>query len=117
MIRKLISVDDAFVHLRNKCVVKYPSTYAVGLLTAADEIAKIQTIDAVELPCKIGDEVWFAKRYKCHKHPRKGVVSEMYFLSDMTLHIVVKSIGRGEWGKRVFGTCEEAQAAIDRGIK
>lgn len=72
------------------------------------------TIDAVELPCKIGDTVWFAKQYKCHKHPRKGIVSEMYFVNDMSLHIVVKNIGRGEWGKRVFGTCEEAQAAIER---
>lgn len=40
----LIDVDYAFKHLRG-CVGKYPSTYAVGLLTAADEIAKIPTIE------------------------------------------------------------------------
>lgn len=79
-----------------------------------NKVDAMPTIDAVELPCKIGDEVWFARQYKCHKHPRKGVVSEMYFGDDMSLHIVVKSIGRGKWGERVFGTCEEAQAAIDR---
>ena len=41
----LIDVDYAFKHLRGKCVAKYPSTYAVGLLTAADEIAKIPPVE------------------------------------------------------------------------
>lgn len=82
-----------------------------------DDYADAPTINAVELPCKIGDTVWIARRYKCHKRPRKGVVSEMFFLDDMSLEIVVKSIGRGKWGVHVFGTCEEAQAAIDRGNK
>ena len=41
---RLIDGDYAFKHLRG-CVGKYPSTYVVGLLTAADEIAKIPTIE------------------------------------------------------------------------
>ena len=79
-------------------------------------VAAAPTVNTIELPCKIGDTVWFAKQYKCHRHPRQGVVSEMYFVKEgdeMFLHVVVKSIGRGKWGERVFGTCEEAQAAID----
>jgi hypothetical protein len=82
-----------------------------------NKIDAMPTVNAVELPCKIGDTVWIARRYKCHKLPRKGVVSEMFFLDDMSLEIVVKSIGRGKWGVHVFGTCEETQAAIDRGNK
>lgn len=71
-------------------------------------------IDAVELPCKIGDKVWIARRYKCHKKPRWGVVSEMFFTDDMELCIVVKGVARGKWGVDVFATYEEAEAQIER---
>lgn len=71
------------------------------------------TIDAIELPCKIGDKVWIARRYKCHKRPRWGIVSEMFFTDDMELCIVVKGVARGKWGVDVFATYEEAQAEIE----
>ena len=66
----------------------------------------------VVLPCKVGDAVWAIRSYQGHKHPQKGFVKEMYFLPDMTLHIVVKHIARGEFGKAVFFTREEAEAAL-----
>lgn len=69
----------------------------------------------VEIPCKIGDIVWAIRSYKGHKHPQKGFVREMYFLPDMTLHIVVGHIARGEFGKTVFLTREEAEAALEGG--
>jgi hypothetical protein len=118
MSRRLIDIENATITWSENDKAEYMNDFEGGVLYSLDYLMeKTPTIDAVELPCKIGDEVWFAKQYKCHKHPRKGVVSEMYFVDDMSLHIVVKSIGRGRWGERVFGTCEEAQAAIDRGCK
>lgn len=85
-----------------------------AITEAIDILYRSPVFDAVKLPCKIGDTVWFAKQYKCHKHPRKGVVSEMFFMDDMSLQIVVKSVGRGKWGEMIFATYEEAQAAIER---
>lgn len=77
------------------------------------EVDHAPTIDAVELPCKIGDKVWIARRYKCHKRPRWGIVSEMFFTDDMELCIVVKGIARGKWGVDVFATYEEAEKQIE----
>lgn len=68
----------------------------------------------VELPCKIGDMVWVIRSYKGHDRPQMGVVSEMYFLKDMTLHIVVKHVARGEFGEKVFLTEADALDAIER---
>lgn len=68
--------------------------------------------NVVEVPCKIGDFVWAIRNFKGKKHPQRGVVSDMYFLKDMSLQIVVKYVARGEWGKTVFATDKEAYAAI-----
>lgn len=70
------------------------------------------TVDAVELPCKIGDTVWAIRCYRGVLVPQQGKVSEMLFTTDMKLCIVVKHICRGEWGKKVFATMEEANVAI-----
>ena len=78
------------------------------------DIEYAPTIDAVQLPCKIGDKVWIARQYKCHKRPRWGIVSEMFFTDDMELCIVVKGVARGKWGVDVFATYEEALAEIER---
>ena len=63
-------------------------------------------------PCKIGDEVWGIRSYRGVKHPQQGRVDEMYFTSDMRLNIRVKHICIGEWGKKIFATREEAEAAL-----
>lgn len=68
----------------------------------------------IELPCEIGDAVWITRSYKGKPRPRRGVVSEMWFSPDMRLIILVKGICRGEWGKSVFDTLEEAEKAIER---
>lgn len=69
----------------------------------------------VDLPCKLGDEVWAIKRcFDVYNRPYKTVVKEMYFADDMRLCIVAKGICRGEWGKAVFATQEEAIAEIER---
>ena len=68
----------------------------------------------VNLPCKLGDEVWAIKRcFDTYYLPYHTIVSEMYFVDDMRLCIVAKGIARGEWGKAVFGTEEEALASLE----
>ena len=71
------------------------------------------TVDAVALPCKMGDEVWGIRRNGSHgKKAVKGKVFQMFFGDDMRLCICVKGVCRGEWGKNVFATQEEAENAI-----
>ena len=80
-----------------------------------DSIQRIKNapaVDAVELPCRIGDTVWTIRHFHCCLIPQEGTVSEMYFTRDMKLQIVVKYVGRGFWGKTVFATREEAEAAL-----
>lgn len=69
-------------------------------------------VDAVVLPCKIGDSVWTIRSYKGVKQPKKGIVGEMFFTSDMRLMIVVHHIARGRWGETIFATKEDALKAI-----
>lgn len=73
------------------------------------------TVDAVELPCKIGDYVWAIRNFHGHKHPQRGVVSDMYFTRGMELNIAVKYVARGKWGETVFATDKEAYAVINGG--
>lgn len=77
-----------------------------------DVIAQTDTVDAVELPCKMGDLVWGIHKINHHSYAvKQGVVNQMYFGEDMRLCICVKNVCRGEWGKKVFATKEEAEAA------
>lgn len=66
----------------------------------------------IELPCKIGQDAWMNRNYKGERHPQTGEISEMYFTPMMELVIVVKYVGRGIYGKTVFLTREEAEAAL-----
>lgn len=70
------------------------------------------TVESVEVPCKIGDFVWAIRNFKGKKHPQRGIVSDMYFLKDMSLQIVVKYVARGKWGETIFATDKEAYVAI-----
>lgn len=67
---------------------------------------------SIDIPCRIGDQVWAIRNYKGVCHPQQGIVSELFFTPDMQLVIVVKHIARGEWGQAVFATKGEAEAAI-----
>ena len=77
-------------------------------------ITEAPAVDAVELPCKIGDRVWAIRSYKGIKHPQEGIVSEMFFTNDMQLMIVVKNVARGTWGKTVFSSYKETDNAIEK---
>ena len=75
-------------------------------------IVDAPTINAVEIPCKIGDEVWGIKKFNHGTKVVKGTVYQMYIVEDMKLSIVVKGVGCGEWGSNIFATKEEAEAKI-----
>lgn len=75
-------------------------------------IADAPTVDAVPMPCKMGDEVWGLRKTRYSLSPEKGIVHHMYFGDDMRLCICVKNVCRGEWEKNVFATYEEAEAAL-----
>ena len=72
------------------------------------------TIDAIPVPCKIGQVVYGIRNYKGISSVQKGFVSEMFFTKDMKLIIVVKHVCRGEWLEKVFPTYESAEAATQK---
>lgn len=114
MSRRLIDATYCVKELQHIRGADKSATWKMACDFLINMIDAMRTVDAVELPCKIGDKVWIARRYKCHKRPRWGIVSEMFFTEDMELCIVVKGVARGKWGVDVFATCEEAQAEIER---
>ena len=72
-------------------------------------------VPSVRIPCREGDQVWVVRNYQGVKHPQQGTVSELTITRDQRLMITVKHIARGEWGKEVFATYEEAEKAIKSG--
>lgn len=76
------------------------------------DLKALPAVDAVVLPCKIGDEVWVIRSFKGIKRPQKGTVGEMLFTSEMKLMIVVSHVARGLWGEKIFATKEDAEKAI-----
>ena len=69
----------------------------------------------VRLPCKVGDTAWAVRNNKGVKIPMPGVVAEMYFTQDMRLIVRVHGVRRGEVGKSVFLSLEDAEAALKKG--
>ena len=76
------------------------------------DIDDAPTIEAIPLPCKIGDEVFGIRNYKGKNMVQRGIVSEMFFVEGMSLVIVVRGICRGAWMEKVFPTYEAAEMAI-----
>ena len=88
------------------------STLRLAKAWLSGEVHKAPTIDAVPVPCKIGDEVYGIRNYKGKAVVQKGFVGEMFFRKDMKLMIVVKFVCRGVWLENVFPTYEAAEAAM-----
>lgn len=61
--KEYIDKEIAQVLLRTECLAKYPSSYANGLLAAADQLNKLESADvATVVRCK-DCEYW---RHTCH---------------------------------------------------
>jgi hypothetical protein len=71
----------------------------------------------VRLPLKMGDTAWAIRNHKGTKYAFEGKVSEMHFTQDMRLCISVKNVARGEFGKTVFATREEAEQSLAEKMK
>lgn len=68
---------------------------------------------SIEIPCKIGDAVYAIRNYKGQPTIRSGIVSEIIFLPDMKLQIVVRGVARGQWGEKIFPTFRAAKEALE----
>ncbi len=111
--QRLIDANKLMKAIRTFRWVCVPNTLQLMFSYLRLIIRDQPTVDAVVLPCKIGDEVWGIRRSnKGALAPHRGIVSHMVFSEDMKLCIVVQHICRGEWGKKVFATYEDACAAI-----
>lgn len=91
---------------------KHGQSMRGGIRKALRCVEEAAAVDAVELPCKIGDTVWCIRNFHGHKNAQEGIVSEMLFTKEMKLQIVVKYVGRGIWGEKIFATREEAEAKL-----
>lgn len=119
--QRLIDANELFeqIHLLSVTVTglrsgkgvlsEYAKHYRESVLRIVDEAP---TVDAIPMPCKMGDEVWGLRKTRYSLSPEKGIVHHMYFGDDMRLCICVKNVCRGEWEKNVFATYEEAEAAL-----
>ena len=74
-------------------------------------IKALPAVDAVVLPCKIGDKVWCIRGIGNKLYVKDGIVGEVFFNSNMELVISVKHILKGKWGQDVFASKAEAEAA------
>lgn len=109
---KYIELEAALKLLRVSAVKKYPSSFYVGILAAAQEIENMPAADVVLVTCKIGDAVYGIRNYKGKTSIQKGFISELFFTKDMKLMVVVKHVCRGHWLEKVFPTREAAEAAM-----
>lgn len=87
-----------------------------GYQNILDKLAYYEDLEKagrlIELPCKIGDTVYGIRRYHGVRKVQSGIVSEMYFSQKNRLIIVIKYVCRGYWGENIFGSQEEAEAAL-----
>jgi hypothetical protein len=66
--KRLFDKKEAIKLLRGKCVGKYPSTFVMGLFAAADEIAKLTDVDAVEVVRCKDCKHWHEETGWCYYH-------------------------------------------------
>jgi hypothetical protein len=64
-----IERENAQIFLRTECLAKYPTSFANGLLAAADQLNKLPTADVVEVVrCKDCKHLMFSDCYgECTK--------------------------------------------------
>lgn len=68
----------------------------------------------IDIPCKIGDAVWAARKYNGVYRAECGIVRAIYFLDDMRLVISVRGLCRGIWGEHIFANRLEAERGVEK---
>lgn len=92
--------------------------HGITQIQAMDIVFAFEDIPTAEvtqnIPCRVGDEVYAIRKQNQTWTVKQGKVCEMYFADEtMRLCIVVKGVSRGEWGKVVFPTYEEAVKKLE----
>ena len=111
MANKVIDPAPIIKQLADRCL-KAKGLECSVLGSVIDMLRAAPAADAVKVPCKMGDIVWGIKKFHHGQAVKQGSVYQMFFIDDMRLCICVKNVCRGEWGKNVFATREDAVAAI-----
>ena len=93
-------------YIKDRCEYCYEATQKLAHYEDLEEQGRL-----IELPCKIGDTVYGIRRYQ-DRIVKAGTVSEMFYNRDGELIIAIKNVCRGCWGRQIFGTYEEAEAAL-----
>ena len=77
---------------------------------AKQSIENLPPVNAVELPCKVGDKIFEVYRCKIYEQTVKGFTT-----SDRVelINCETKNFYRFELGKKVFLTREEAEKALE----
>ncbi len=113
MIDELIRKSDVLNLLNNTEVGECPyNCVGAALIAIHDAVEDMPPVNAVELPCKIGDEVFepSMKSGTIYSRTVKGfTVSDRIEL----LHCETKNFYWFEIGKKVFLTREEAEKALE----
>lgn len=116
MIRRLIDAIPLIAELRKSA--EYHENRRLGYYSAITHIKEQPTIDAVELPLKIGEKCYCIL---IHKNEIVEDVVDDYDIwsikNGVKLRITLKNYNDyviGECGETVFKTREEAEAAMER---
>ena len=88
----------------------YVIGFNLGLAVAIDAVEELQPVNAVELPCKVGDKIFEVHRCKIYEQTVKGFTT-----SDWVelINCETKNFYRFELGKKAFLTREEAEKALE----
>ena len=120
--RLIKELDSADLYLRDRAnsapapLNEYDIEAMLDIAKTCDEAASV-LLNAIFLPCKIGDKVWAICNRGGVKRPQESIVSDMYFTKNMEIVIVARYVARGLWGKTVFLTKEEAEIALKGGAE
>lgn len=81
---RLIDADELYGKIADlRCGLNSYNDYNIGIDDAEREVDHAPTVEAVPIPCKVGDEVWCVRDTRVYNKPVKGVVTEIYFRDNM----------------------------------
>lgn len=127
----LISRSGLGIGYANPSVFDKPE-YAVGWNAAVKLINEAPAVNAVSFPCKVGDKVFYLFQYSSKRilpFVRTARVREIYCLNrkmqfmvetellDAAEKGILKSFSVEDFGKTVFLSKKEAEAALEGGTE
>ena len=108
--KRLIDANEAIKKAKESDKIVRSSIWETG--EVVEFLEDCPTVDAVEVPCKIGETAWIIRASNSRLIVKQGVVTEIHIRLGRNPFIVMANVGRGEWGAKVFATEKGAYAAI-----